>query len=146
MAAFVKINDFVQNLGNAEFAALNGSTSLKLAFSNTAPASETSNPTADGNGILANVTAVTKNLDTDTLTSVTWTQSSGTSTLSASDLTVTGSGGSTGPFRYVYLYDDSTTTPADALIGYWDYGSSITIADTETFLFDIGASGILTLA
>ena len=33
----------------------------------------------------------------------------------------------------------------EELIGYWDYGSSITLQDEETFAVDFGAS-ILTLA
>jgi hypothetical protein len=31
------------------------------------------------------------------------------------------------------LYNDTATSPADAAIAYWDYGSSVTLADTETF-------------
>lgn len=79
------------------------------------------------------------------LTSVTYTETGGTGTLAAADLTFTATGGSVGPFRYAPLYNDSTTSPVDAVIGYWDYGSSITLADGESITFDFGAS-LLTIA
>jgi hypothetical protein len=50
-----------------------------------------------------------------------------------------------GPFRYAVLYNDTPTSPADPLIGYWDYGSSITLASGETFTVDFGTN-ILTVA
>ena len=58
------------------------------------------------------------------------------------DLTLTATG-AVGPFQYVVLYND--TAAADELIGYWDYGSSVTMANGETFLIDFGAT-VLTLA
>lgn len=56
------------------------------------------------------------------------------------DVVFTASGGSFGPFRYVVLYNDTPTSPLDPLIGWWDYGSSITVLDTETFTVNFGAS------
>ena len=60
-------------------------------------------------------------------------QSSGTLTLAASQVVFTASGGTIGPFRYVVMYDDTPTSPADPLVAWWDYGSSITLNDGETF-------------
>lgn len=57
-----------------------------------------------------------------------------------SDLLFLASGGTVGPFRYVILYNDTPTIPADPLIGYWDYGSEITLSDGQTFLTDFGTS------
>ena len=48
-----------------------------------------------------------------------------------------------GPFRYAVLYNDTGATKY--LIGYYDYGSSISINDGETFTVDFGAS-VLTVA
>ena len=72
----------------------------------------------------------------------TWTQAGGLWTLAiGADLVWTGSGAGFGPFRYAVLYNDTPSTPGvDPLIGYWDYGSSITLNDTETFTVDFGAS------
>lgn len=143
MASFAKINDFVKNaVENMDLA----SDTLIVALSNTAPGSESSNPTADGNGVLANVTQISyTNLSSRTLANVTSTQTSGTYKLSADDLTLTASGGSVAAFRYIYIYDDTVTSPADPLIGYYDYGSSLTLNDGDTFTIDIGTDGILTL-
>jgi hypothetical protein len=52
----------------------------------------------------------------------------------------TASGGSIGPFRYAVLYDDTPTSPADPLVSWWDYGSSITLASGETFTVDFDAT------
>jgi len=48
-------------------------------------------------------------------------------------------------FRYAVLYNDTPSSPADPLLGYWDYGSALTLGNGETFTLDFGAS-IFTLA
>jgi hypothetical protein len=132
MASFVKIADFVEDLGKGVH---NFTTAtLRLALSNTAPASETPNPATSGNGILTNVTQIAyTNVSggvAPALATVTFSETGGTATLDADNVAITASGGSVGPYRYVYLYNDSATN--DPLIGYWDRGSSVTLADTET--------------
>ena len=74
-----------------------------------------------------------------------WAEASGTGTLTGVDVVITASGGTVGPFRYVVLYNDTPTAPADPLIAWWDYGSIVTLQDTETFTVDFGAS-VLTIA
>ena len=142
MASFTKVNDFVVNLANAMD--LDGDT-LVVALSNTDPTSGT-DVTADGNGVLANISQISyTNLSSRTLANVTSTQTSGTYKLSADDLTLTASGGSVAAFRYIVIFDDTVTSPADPVIGYYDYGTSLTLNDGDTFTIDIGANGILTL-
>ena len=142
MASFTKVNDFVVNLANAMD--LDADT-LIVALSNTDPTSGT-DVTSDGNGILANVSQISyTNLSSRTLQNVTSTQTSGTYKLSADDLTLTASGGSVAAFRYIVIYNDTVTSPADPVIGYYDYGTSLTLNDGDTFTIDIGANGILTL-
>ena len=142
MASFTKVNDFVVNLANAMDL---DSDTLKVALCNTDPTSGTSIVT-DGNGVLANVTEISyTNLSARTLQNVTSTQTSGTYKLSADDLVLTASGGSVAAFRYVIIYNDTATSPADPIVGYYDYGSSLTLNDGDTFTIDIGANGILTL-
>lgn len=142
MAVFQKINDFVENaVENMNL----GTDQLTVAFSNTAPSSEGLDPTADGNGILANVTEINyTNLSSRDLTTLASGQTGGTYKLELQDLTVTASGGSVGPFRYIYIYNNTVTTPADPLVGYYDYGSSITLNDGDSFTLDFSAvNGVL---
>tara|TARA_R100001086_G_scaffold16743_3_gene8196 strand:- start:1751 stop:2188 length:438 start_codon:yes stop_codon:yes gene_type:complete len=138
MATFNKVNDFVENaVHNMDLE----SDQFVVALSNTAPGSEVTNPTTDGNGVLANVTQVTyTNLSTRNLTTSSSSQTSGTYKLVLADLTLTSSGGSTGPFRYVYIYDDTVTTPADPLVGYYDYGSALTLNDGDSLTLDFSAA------
>lgn len=142
MATYNKIADWVENEG--EVADLD-SDQFVIALSNTAPGSETTPPTGDGDGILANVTQVAyTNLSTRNLTLASSSQTSGTYTIDFNDLVLTSSGGTTGPLRYVYVYDDTPTAPADPLVAYFDYGSSITLQDGETLTIQFNASGFYT--
>lgn len=71
-------------------------------------------------------------------------QVDGLATLQIVDETFTPSGGSVGPFRYIVLYNETSAT--DALIGYWDYGQSITVGDSEPFTLDFdGTNGVITI-
>ena len=70
-------------------------------------------------------------------------QSSGVYKLVLADVVFTATG-SVGPFQYAVLYNDTSTN--DLLIGWWDAGYAITLANTETFTFDANATnGVLTL-
>lgn len=141
MASFVKYDRFVENL--AEKVHNLASDTLKIALTNTAPNVDTHTVLADiteisaGNGYSAGGTAVTVTGSSETAGSYTLTQSA--------DVVFTASGGSIGPFRYAVFYNDTPTSPADPLIGYWDYGSSITLLTGETFTVDMGAT-ILTIS
>ena len=70
-----------------------------------------------------------------------YSESGGTGTLTATDIVITASGGSIGPFRYVVHFDDTVTSPViDPLMCFHDYGSALTLADGESFTIDYGAS------
>jgi len=56
------------------------------------------------------------------------------------DKTWTASGGSFGPFQYVCIFDDTTTSPVDAIVGYWDAGSATTITTGNSFLVDLDSN------
>lgn len=74
-------------------------------------------------------------------------QTSGTYKLVLADVVFTASGGTIGPFRYAVIYNDTPTSPADPLIGWWDYGSARTLQSGESFTVDFNAStGVFTLA
>ena len=50
--------------------------------------------------------------------------------------------GAVGPFRFAILWDSTTSTP----IGYWDYGSSISLASGDTFTVTLdGTNGVFTV-
>ena len=67
----------------------------------------------------------------------TYSEATGTGTMVAVDVVVTASG-TVGPFQYVPIYDD--THASDILMGWYDYGSALTLASGETFTLDFGAS------
>jgi hypothetical protein len=136
MASFSKVNSFVEAV--AEKVHNLGSDTLKLAFTNTA---HTSTWTKLSDLTLA--TGAPANLDSVTLTVSSSSQTSGTYKLVIADKVCTASG-TVGPFRYIYIYND--TAANDELIGYYDYGSSITMAATDTFTVDFDATnGVLTI-
>lgn len=129
MATFNKFNSFSEAL--AEKVHNLGSDQLTVALTNTAPVAT--------NTVLTNITEISyTNCSTRNITTVSSTQTSGTYTLVLTDLVLTASGGSVGPFRYVVVYNNTATN--DELIGWVDYGSSITLADTETLTIDFAAS------
>ena len=135
MAVFNKFNSFVEAV--AEGTHNLGSNQLTLALSNTAPTAS--------NSVLADITQITyTNLSTRNLTTTSSAQSSGLYKLVVSDITLTSTGGSTGPFRYVVVYND--TAASDPLIGWYDYGSSLTLLDGESLAVDFNqVDGLLTL-
>ncbi len=93
------------------------------------------------NSILANLTQISyTNLSSRVAgTPTTNSQSSGTETFLLPDLTLTASG-AVATFRYVDLYNDTPSSPADPLIAWYDYGSDVTLATGETFTIDYTTS------
>lgn len=150
MPTITIVNDFFEDLGNGVHNL--SSDSIEIALSNTAPASESSNPTASGNGVLANVTQISytnysDNLTTDrVLQSVTWTESSGTATLDFANFTITASGGALATFQHIYVYNNTPTSPADAIIAVISEDSPVTLADGSDYAVTVNASGLLALA
>jgi len=139
--SFTKANDWVEN--DAEVADLDGD-QFTVALSNTAPASETNPPLTDGKGVLANVTQISyTNLSARTLTRVASSQTGGTYKLDFSDLVLSASGGTVGPFRYIYIYDDTPTSPADPIVGCYDVVTPITIGDGGSRTLQFHANGFL---
>ncbi len=150
MAVATKFNVLVENLADKIldiFGVTAGMDVLKVMLVNSPAPVATNSVKADlteiaaGNGYTAGGEAVPNRAGT---------RSAGTMTLAGDKIVWTATGGSIGPFRYPVLYDDTPITPADPLMLFWDYGSSLTLAVGETFSWkpnnlDIGGS-ILTLS
>jgi hypothetical protein len=133
-STFTACNDFPDQLGRAVHNL--ASHTFKAAFSNVAPNVATMATLADI-GQLATSGGYTGGAGGGlTLDSVSYTETTGTGTFLFADEVFTATGGSVGPFQYVWIYNDSATAPVDALLGYLNYGSAITLADTESLTID----------
>lgn len=137
MATFNKFECFVGDLGD-KVHDLDADT-LKVYLTNNTPSASADSVKAD----LAGITEQNGYAPADIQNG--WSESGGTGTLTGVDYEWTASGGSFGPFRYAVLDNDTPTSPADPLVAWWDYGSSITVNAGEKFKVDFGAS-ILTVA
>jgi len=132
MPAFNKFHSFVAARNNGVHN-LGGHT-LRVMFTNVAPvASNTvrANLTeiAAGNGYPAGGLTVVVTASE---------QTAGIYKLEVDDIVLTPTG-PIGPFRYAVLYNDTPTSPPDPLIGWWDYGQSITPGVGEPFTIDFSA-------
>jgi hypothetical protein len=140
VAAFSKFNCFVEDV--LEKAHNLGSDTLKVALTNTAPTASQTTWNVTDHPAPAAANGYTAGGNTITTTSSA--QTSGTYKLVLADSTFTASGGAIGPFRYAILYNSTASAKP---IGWWDYGSSITLADTEPLVVDFdAAAGVLTVA
>ena len=140
MATLTKFEKFSENLGKGVF---NLSTDqLKIALTNTAPNAATDSVYTD---IVSPIAGT--NLDGATpfnVTTTSFAQTGGTAKLVLADLILTATG-SVGPFRYVVLYSDTASNKE--LIGYYDYGSAVTLSTNDTFKVDWdGTNGAITIA
>ncbi len=135
MATYVKFQPFVENLAEKVFNL--GSDQLVVALTNSAPSA--------AYATLSQITEISyTDCSTRNLTTSSSAQTSGTYKLVIADLTLTSSG-TVGPFQYVVIYDD--TAASDQLICYFNYGSAITLNNTETLLLDFdGTNGLLQIA
>jgi hypothetical protein len=134
MATFTKAEGFAGHLGLHEVN-LNTDT-LKVCLSNSAPTAGTTEDMADITEIAAGNGYTAGGIDIQNA----YSEAAGVGTLTGTDVEWTASG-AVGPFRYAILYDDTPAAAADKLVlGWWDYGSSITLASGEKFKVDFGAS------
>lgn len=128
MASFNKFNALVEAI--AEKVHNFSSDSFKIALTNTVPVAT--------NALLADLTEISyTNLSARAVTTSSSSQTSGLYKLILADLVLTASGAVAG-FRYVILYND--TAASDNLIGWWDYGSTITMANGDTLTIDFSAA------
>ena len=135
-SSYNKYQDFVEQLGKGVHQLHAAGHTLKLLLSNTAPNAATHTVKADaseisaGNGYTAGGTDVQND----------YSRSGGTASCTGVSFSWTAAGGTIGPFRYAILYNDTPSSPADPLIGWWDYGSSISLNAGEQLAVTFGAS------
>lgn len=139
------IPDFIEDLGeeihNFE------SDNIDIILSNTAPASESSNPLTSGNGASTNVTAISYTNYSDDLTtdrrleSVVWNEASGVCALDAGDVTITASGGTLATFQYVYVYNQTSSR----LITVVDLDEAVSLTDGSSRTISWSANGLVRL-
>lgn len=131
MAAYNKFNQFMEDV----FKGVHNFTSDSTCTVTVALTTAANAPVAT-NSVLADLTQISyTNLSSRVVTGITAEQTSGTVHLTGTDLVLTASG-AVATFRYVVLYNDDPTSPADPLIGWYDYGSDVTLANGETFTID----------
>lgn len=125
MATYNKFHDFTEQLirGTHDFDAH----VFKVYLSNAVPSASADLIKTD----LAEITAQNGYPAGGTATTVSVSESGGTTTVSGTEVVFTAAGGSVGPFQYAVLYNDTATN--DNLIAWWDYGAPVTLNDTETF-------------
>lgn len=133
MAIYVKYSDFVEQLCRAKHDF--GSHTFKVALSNGTPSAahtQLSDITelATANGYIAGGATTTIGIS----------ETSGTVAITATDPAAWTASGAGITFRYAALYNDTATSPADALIAYWDNGSSTTVTSGNTLQVDFGAT------
>ncbi len=141
MASFNKFNQFVEDLAK-KVHNLDTDT-LKVALSNVAPVAT--------NAVLADITEIAAgngySAGGSAAVFVSGAQTSGTYKLVLSNVTFTASGGSIATFRYAVLYNSTPGSPLKPLIGWFDYGTTLSITSGNSFQVQFDATnGVLTLA
>jgi len=134
-------DEFFTDLPNAEQDLLGNTDTVKVALTNSAPAGTEANwnttdfPEPTGSGYTAGGETIT----------YTGTETTGTFTMAlTADVVWTATASDWTAFRYAVFYNSSSTSPTNAAIGWIDYGSSITLSNTETFTISSGT--ILTIS
>lgn len=103
------------------------------------------NTPVNTNRVLADLTQITYTNLTPAppnITTSSSTQTTGTYSMVNADLVLTASGGAVQEFQFIVMFNETgaVTGFVDPLCGWWDYGSGLTLASTETLTLDFGAN------
>ncbi len=134
MAAFNKFNVFVEDHAKGVHQLHAAGHTIKAYLTNATPDAASDAVKADlaeisaGNGYTAGGVDIQNDIS----------RAGGVATMTGVDANIAASGGSIGPFRYAVLYNSSVA--GGPLIGWWDYGTSVTLADGEDIDIDLGAA------
>lgn len=135
MASYNKFNTFVADIANKKHNL--GSDQITIALTNTLPVA--------ANAVLADITQISyTNLSARNVTTTSSTQTSGTYSLILADLILVATG-AVATFRYVVIYN--STASGGPLIGWYDNGSPLTMANGDTITLDFdNVNGVLQIA
>lgn len=133
MATFVKYENFIQALVNKEIDVFGTTDTFRAVIHSDAPV-------AGSDTALSNLTQITgtgytaggEDIQNDA------TRTTGTVTMTATDVVWTAGAADWTSGRYVSIHDDTSIT--DLLMNSYDYGASFTVGNGETFTLDFGAS------
>lgn len=141
MADFIPFDAFSEHIAEGVHNLGTGSLVLALLAAGDAPDSS-------ADAVLADLTQISyTNFGSRAVTQTSSSQTGGLYKLICTDKVVSVSGGAGAAFRYVVLYNDTPSSPADPLIGAWDYGAALTLGEGEQLTVDFdGTDGVLTLA
>jgi hypothetical protein len=144
MATYNKFNQFTQDLCEGAHNFKSGGNTYNVMLTNTAPVATNKVYGDVSAGELTTTGGYTVGGAASAMSDST---SSGTEKVLATNVTWTGSGAGMGPFRYVIIYNVTTSSPLKPLVAWYDYGSSISLnaGDTFTVQFD-GTNGFFTVA
>lgn len=132
MATYQKFNQTVEDFANGVYNCATDQFTVALTAAASAPVA--------GNSVLADLTQISyTNLSSRDLTTSSSGQTSGTFTQLFSDLVLTASG-AVATFRYIVIYNNTPTSPADPLLSFYDFGSDLTLASGETLTIDFTTS------
>ena len=137
MASYNKFNAFVADICNKVHNLGSDTLSIALTASGNAPVAT--------NSVLANLTQISyTNLSSRSITPTSSTQTSGTYKLLLPVTTLTASG-AVATFEYVVVYN--STAGSSNLICWFDYGSSVTLANGDQFVVSFDqTNGLLQIA
>lgn len=131
MATYNKFQSFVEYL--AEGVCNFQTDQLTVALTTNANA-----PSASLDLVLTDIIEIAyTNLSARDITTSSSSQTGGTYSYVPTDLTLNATG-AVATFRWVVIYDNTPTSPADPLIAYFDYGADVTLASGESFTLDFG--------
>lgn len=132
MATYNKFQQTVEDLSEGVYTSSTDQFTIALTTNGNAPVAT--------NSVLADLTEIAyTNLSSQNLTTSSSGQTSGTFLQLFSDLVLTASG-AVATFRWVVIYNNTPTSPANPLTAYFDFGSDLTLASGETLTIDFTTS------
>jgi hypothetical protein len=142
MATFQVVDEwanYISTSGGSAGPDVNADT-FKAVLTNTAP-------TKAGTQVLADITQIagTGGYAAVTLTNVTFTETgagTGIWEFDSDPFSWTASGADFATARYIAIYDETATTPADPVVGFIDYGTTFVVTNGNSLTVTPGASGI----